>query len=124
MPGHDSVKLEKVTDKAELIRLRDTEQNSWANVAATLGLGSPGAARRLYSAVVRPHAESVLEGRSTTGKVTPVHLAKANLATIREAIAGLTIVVQRANDKTEDIAVAKVTSLKNGTVNFNDGNKA
>src|SRR5205823_4864603 len=64
-------------------------------VAATVGLGTPGAARRLYSAVVRPHTESVLEGRSSESKVTPVHLGKANLATIREAIAGRTIVVQR-----------------------------
>jgi hypothetical protein len=32
-------------------------------------------------------------------------------------------VVQRKGG-TEDITVAKVTSLKNGTVNFNDGNKS
>jgi hypothetical protein len=108
-----------------LARLRDTDQRSWAQVAQELGLGSPGAARRLYSQVVRPHTESVLEGRTSAGaQVTPVHLADANLATIREAIVGKTIVVQRTKDRTEDIKVAKVTSLKDGTVNFNDGSKS
>ncbi len=32
--------------------------------------------------------------------------------------------VQRTDDKTETIKVARVTSLKAGTVNFNDGNKS
>ena len=45
-------------------------------------------------------------------------------ATIREAITGKAIVVQRQGDKTETIHVAKVTSVKNGTVNFNDGDKS
>lgn len=125
MPGHTPAKFEKVTDKDELIRLRDNEQNSWAKVAQALGLGSPGAARRIYSAVVRPHTESVLNGTTTRGGVliTPVHLADANVTAIRKAILGKTIIVQRAKGN-EDIAVAKVTSLKDGTVNFNDGNKA
>jgi hypothetical protein len=110
--------------KADLVRLRDTEQNSWANVAAALGLGSPGAARRSYSALVRPHTESLLVGRTTSAAdVTPVHLAKASLTKVREAIVGKTIIVQR-KDTTEKITVAKVTSLKDGTVNFNDGNKS
>lgn len=115
--------LEKFTDKDELIRLRDTEQNSWAQVAKLLGLGSPGAARRMYSAVVRPHTESVLEGRTSQGgRVQPVHLADANLTTVRNAVVGKTIVVQRKGG-TEDIHVAKVTSVKDGSVTFNDGNK-
>jgi hypothetical protein len=117
-------RFEKVTDKDELIDLRDTQQLSWAKVAEALGLGSPGAARRIYSAAVRPHIESVLTERVSAGaRVTPVHLAEADLHTIRDAITGNTIVVQR-KDRTEDIRVARVTSLKDGTVNFNDGNKS
>lgn len=106
----------------QIADLRDTQQLSWAKVAEALNLGSPGAARRAYSSFVRPHAESVLPGR-TAAALTPVHLADADLATIREAITGKTIVVQR-KDRTEDIAVAKVTSAKAGTVNFNDGDKS
>lgn len=113
----------KYTFTAEQITaLRDTQLLSWAKVATALGLGSPGAARRAYSALVRPHKESVLPGR-TTNPLTPVALADADLDTIRAAIVGRIIVVQRKGDATEDIAVAKVTSLKNGTVNFNDGDK-
>jgi hypothetical protein len=93
-------------------------------VAEALGLGSPGAARRAYSAAVRPHAQSVLAGRATPGAaVTPVHLADATLAKVREAIAGKTILVQR-KDGTDKIRVVKVTSVKNGTINFNDGDKS
>ena len=122
--GHGAPKLETLS-KEDLVRLRDDEGNSWAKVAEALNLGSPGSARRIYSQLVRPHTESVLEGRTTSGaKVTPVHLADANVTAIRKAIVGKTIVVQRANDRTEDIAVAKVTSLAKGTVNFNDGSKA
>ncbi len=52
--------------KDDLVRLRDTEQNSWANVAATLGLGSPGAARRAYSSPCEaPHRQR--PGRSSAG---------------------------------------------------------
>lgn len=117
-------KLEKVCDRDDLVRLRDTEQKSWAAVAAELGLGSPGSARRIYSAVVRPHTESQLAVRRRPGqRVQPVHLANADLATIREAVEGRTVVVQRRNG-TEDIPVAKVTSLNEGTVNFNDGDKS
>jgi hypothetical protein len=32
----------KEATKADLVRLRDTEGNSWAKVAEALGLGSPG----------------------------------------------------------------------------------
>ena len=71
---------------------------------------------------MRPHTESVLPGRSG-GNVQPVHLAKANLDTVRDTIVGKTIVVQRAKN-TEAINVAKVTSLKNGNVNFHDGDKS
>ena len=110
--------------KDDLVRLRDTEQNSWANVAAALGLGSPGAARRAYSALVRPHTDSVLDGRPQgEGKVSPVDLADADLETVRSDHLGRRIVVQR-KDGTETIKVARVTSLKAGTVNFNDGNKS
>jgi hypothetical protein len=107
----------------QLTDLRDTQLLSWAKVAEALGLGSPGAARRTYSKLVRPHTESVLPGR-TPAALTPVALADADLATIREAITGKAIVVQRQGDKTETINVAKVTSVKNGTVNFNDGDKS
>ena len=63
--------------------------------------------------------------RWTAGaEVTPVNLGDADLHTIQEAIAGNTIVVQRTKDRTEDIYVARMTSLKDGTVNFNDGNKS
>lgn len=110
----------------DIARLRDDENNSWAKVAAALGLGSPGSARRAYSALVRPHTESVLPGRSQggSGGLVPVHLADADVDAVRAAIAGQTIVVQRQGDKTESIPVAKVTSVKGGTVNFNDGNKS
>lgn len=103
--------------------LRDEQNQSWAKVATALALGSPGAARRAYSVLVRPHTESVLPGRSTGASVQPVHLADADLDTVRQAIVGRTIVVQRPKG-TEDIAVAKVTSLKNGTVNLSDGAKS
>lgn len=104
--------------------LRDDQLLSWAKVAAALDLGSPGAARRAYSALVRPHTDSVLPGHLPgTAKVTPVHLVDADLATITEAIVGHTVVVQRAKG-TEDITVAKVTSIKAGTVNLHDGNKS
>jgi len=103
--------------------LRDEQGQSWAKVATALALGSPGAARRAYSVLVRPHTESVLPGRSTGVSVQPVHLADADLDTVRQAIVGRTIVVQRAKG-TEDIAVAKVTSLKAGTVNLSDGAKS
>lgn len=103
--------------------LRDEQSQSWAKVATALALGSPGAARRAYSVLVRPHTESVLPGRSTGASVQPVHLADADLDTVRQAIVGRTIVVQRAKG-TEDITVAKVTSIKAGTVNFHDGDKS
>lgn len=106
----------------QIADLRDTQLLSWAKVAEALDLGSPGAARRAYTALVRPHAESVLPGRTATA-LAPVHLADADLATIQETITGRTIVVQR-KDRTEDIKVAKVTSIKAGTVNFNDGDKS
>lgn len=108
----------------DIARLRDDDQQSWTKVAAALGLGSPGSARRAYSRLVRPHTESVLLGRSqASGGLVPVHLADADLDAIREAITGRTVVVQRQKG-TEAIPVVKVTSLKNGTVNFNDGNKS
>ena len=103
--------------------LRDDAQNSWRSVADALGLGSPGAARRAYSEHVRPHTDSVLAGRASGGKVTPVDLAGLDVDAVREQIAGHTIVVQR-KDSIEDITCAKVTSIKGDTINFNDGNKA
>lgn len=105
----------------DIARLRDTDQQSWAKVAQTLGLGSPGAARRAYTALVRPHTESVLAGRSGP-TVQPLDLAGATLEAVRDAIEGHTIVVTRKTG-TEDIPVAKVTSVKDDTVNFNDGDK-
>ncbi len=108
----------------QIAALRDDQLLSWAKVAAELRLGSAGAARRLYSNLVRPHTDSVLPGRTPgDAKVKPVHLADADLDTIRDAIVGRTIVVQRAKT-TEEIAVAKVTSLKDGTVNLHDGDKS
>ncbi|MDP1793776.1 MAG: hypothetical protein Q8K63_06520 [Acidimicrobiales bacterium] len=104
--------------------LRDEDQQSWANVAHALGLGSPGAARRAYTALVRPHTDSVLVGRTpNSGQLTPVDLADADIDQLRDAISGRVIVVQRAKG-TEAIPVTKVTSVKDGTVNFNDGNKS
>ena len=108
----------------QIANLRDEQLLSWAKVATELGLGSAGAARRLYSNLVRPHTDSVLPGRTPgAAKVQPVHLADADLDTIRDAIVGRTIVVQRAK-ATEDIKVAKVTSIKDGTVNLHDGDKS
>lgn len=57
-----------------------------------------------------------------SAKVTPVHLAGADLDTLRKALVGQVAVVQRAKG-TEDVAVAKVTSVKAGTVSLHDGNK-
>jgi hypothetical protein len=48
---------------------------------------------------------------------------ETTLEELREAIAGRTVVVQRA-EGTEDIHVKRVTSVKAGTVNFNDGAKS
>jgi hypothetical protein len=93
-------------------------------VAEALGLGSPGAARRAYTQHVRPHTESALAGQTNSGAgITPVHLADATLGKVRDTIAGRTIIVQR-KDTTEKITVVKVTSVKDGTVNFNDGDKS
>lgn len=108
--------------KDQLSILRDGELLSWAKVADKLELGSPGAARRVYTRLVRDHRESVLPSRAKAS-AQPVDLAGADLATIREAIAGRTIVVDR-KDHQELIKVAKVTSLKNGTINLSDGAKA
>jgi hypothetical protein len=111
-------------NKDQLVQLRDTEQQSWAKVADALGLGSAGAARRAYTQHVRPHTESVLAGHASGGAgITPVHLEAATLATLRDTLVGNTMIVQRKNS-TEKIKVVKVTSLKDGIVNFNDGNKS
>lgn len=111
--------------KESLVQLRDHDQNSWAKVATALGLGSPGNARRKYSDLVRPHTDSVLANRNGSGgaKVTPVELSGANITTIRKAIVGKVIVVQRKAG-TEEIAVAKVVSLQGDTISLHDGNKA
>ncbi len=115
----DDPQFQLITSRDELVRLRDTEQRSWAAVADALKLGSPGAARRLYSGAVRPHAESVLVRRNVAA-VEPVDLSAATLDQLRKAIAGRTIIVKRGST-TEEMPVAKVTSLKDGTVNLNDG---
>lgn len=117
----------KTTDKYDFTAddiggLRDGELLSWRHVAERLQLGSPGAARRAYSTLVRPHTESVLPGR-VSGNLQPVHLADADLDTVRDTIVGYTIVVQRGK-RIEDVSVDRVTSVKNGTVNFHDGAKA
>ncbi len=44
--------------------LRDGSHLSWAKVGQALKLGSPGAARRAYSALVGPHTGSVLPNRT------------------------------------------------------------
>lgn len=111
---------------AEAIQaLRDAQNLSWAKVAAALRLGSPGAARRAYSTLVRPHGESVLPNRQASSNgVRPVAFTEAtSLDELREAIAGHSIVLQRG-ERTETITVARVTSVKAGTVNLNDGNKS
>ena len=96
----------------QLTYLRDTQQQSWAKVAAASQLGSPGAARRAYSKLVRPHTESVLHttARSKSG-LTPVDLTDLALDAVRGAIAGRTITVERKNG-TETINVVKVSSVK------------
>lgn len=124
--GHGAPQMVKDFSKADLVRLRDEEQQSWAKVAEALNLGSPGSARRIYSQLVRPHTESVLAGTTTRGgaKIAPVHLAEANLTAVRKAIVGKVIIVQRQGGRTEEVPVAKVTSLKVGTINFSDGDKS
>ncbi len=86
--------------------LRDDAQNSWRSVADALGFGSRGAARRAYSTPVRPHTQSVLAGRASSSKVTPVDLASLDLDAVREQIAGRAIVVQR-KDGTKTSPVTK-----------------
>jgi hypothetical protein len=113
--------------KEQLVQLRDDQQLSWAKVATTLGLGSPGAARRAYSQLVRAHTESVLAGRpSANGRATvhPVQLAGASLTTVRKALVGKVAIVQRSHGKTEEVNVVRVTSVSKGNVNFNDGHKS
>lgn len=108
----------------QIADLRDGQQLSWAKVADELTLGSPGAARRAYTALVRPHTDSTLATRATaSAKVTPVDLTGMDLAELRDTITGRTLVVDRGGDTTERIACAKVTSVRDGTINFNDGNK-
>jgi hypothetical protein len=112
------------TTKDTLIDLRDNQQLSWAKVAGALGLSSPGAARRAYSNLVRPHAESVLATTARTKSgLTPLDLTGLALDAVRAAITGKTITVERKTG-TELITCAKVTSVKGDTINFNDGNKA
>ena len=122
MSQQDEPKFEMVANKELLIHWRDEQQRSWASVAQEVGLGSPGAARRLYSALVRPHTESVLVVRATS-KVEPLQLEDLAVEAVRTAIAGRTIIVERKTGN-EEIAVAKVTSVKDGTINFHDGDKA
>lgn len=120
------VKEEADVTKEQLELLRDGELLSWAKVAERLELGSPGAARRVYSRLVRPHTESVLPGKAKAS-AQPVDLTAANLSQLQELLTSRTIVVQRVRGGTshqESIKVAKVTSLRNGNINFNDGNKA
>ena len=118
----DQPKFEMVANKELLIHWRDEQQRSWASVAAEVGLGSPGAARRLYSSLVRPHTESVLVVRATS-KVEPLQLEGLAVEAVRKAIAGRSVIVERKTGN-EEIAVAKVTSVKDGTINFHDGDKA
>ncbi len=84
----------------------DGSHLSWGKVAQALKLGSPGAARRAYSALVGPHTGSVLPNRPQGTKgagVQPVAFTDdTTLDELREAIAGRTVVVQRA-DHTESI---------------------
>lgn len=109
---------------SDIAELRDVQTLSWRKVAEALGLGSPGAARRAYSGLVHPHTASVLPGRAVGAKVEPVTFGEdTDLATLRDALTGRTVVVQR-KDHTEDITIVKVTSIKAGTVNFNDGHKS
>jgi len=116
METNSTITADQLTD------LRDTQQLSWVKVADALGLGSPGAARRTYSELVRPHTESMLTRRNNAA-VQPVDLAGADLEGVRAAIAGRTVTVTRKHG-TEAIHVAKVTSVKNGTINFFDGDKS
>lgn len=54
-----------ITCSAEdIIRERDERGLSWAQVAANLDLGSPGAARKAYTDLTgRPHTDSQMQGR-------------------------------------------------------------
>jgi hypothetical protein len=110
-------------DKDQLAILRDGEHLSWAKVADRLELGSPAAARRIYTKLIRPHTESVLPGR-TKAAVTPVDLTGSDLAQLREQLVGRAVVVDRDNGHQETIPVVRVTSLKDGNIAFNDGSKA
>lgn len=48
----------------DIIRERDERGLSWAQVAANLDLGSPGAARKAYTDLTgRPHTDSQMQGR-------------------------------------------------------------
>lgn len=112
-------------DADAIAALRDEQSLSWAKVATALSLGSPGAARRAYSALVRPHTESVLPGRTAgAGKgPEPVDLVGSDKDTVAAAITGRTIHVQRKTG-TEEIPVARVVSIKGDAINFHDGDKS
>lgn len=122
MSNQDDPKFEMVANRDLLVHWRDEQQRSWASVATEVGLGSPGAARRLYSSLVRPHTDSVLTVRRTAD-VEPVQLDGLAVEAVRTAIAGRIIIVERKTGN-EEIAVAKVTSVKDGTINFHDGVKS
>lgn len=111
----------------DLTRLRDERHLSWAKVAETLELGSPGTARRVYSELVRPHHESVLptKGERASGQAEPMSFTDdSDPATIQEAVEGQTVVVQRARGQ-ERIRVVSINSVGRSregkrTVNFKD----
>jgi hypothetical protein len=55
----------------QIVAERDTAGRSWAQVAVNLGLGSPGQARKAYTALTgKPHHESQMTGRRATRAVS------------------------------------------------------
>ena len=123
MPHMTTTTNTKYTFTADTISaLRDGDQQSWRNVAQALGLGSPGAARRAYTTLVRPHTESVLAGRTiATAKLTPVDLSVMDLAALR--VESFAPVAARADDgaRAPGFATGKPMCTDNScTLNFLD----
>jgi hypothetical protein len=102
--------------------LRDKKQLSWKRVAEELGLGSPSSARRAYSELVRPHTESVIQGKGGRPAAsgdgdngwTPVDVTSCNtIAQVRDALAGHVVQVHaiRKSGHVRRLDAVKVANL-------------
>lgn len=126
-----------VTEEA-IVKARDEDQLSWRQVAITLGLGSPGAARKAYTELTgRDYRDSAITKRAPRGtgsssKATlhPEWNNKTDHEEIKDALFGRTIEVERQYGTEPELiriggGVTFVTKTKSGkrcplTVEFQD----